>query len=289
MKEILIRHLANMGDLVFFVPPVLATLKKHYPNCHITFVTAWGFKEKKRWLASRSLGEGWGLRNQSGFAIHLMMTNPHIDQLVHWHDTKLSLDQTICHEDGKSFPTWNKQYYEDQKQSGDFDEVFELDFGLKLNDNPIQRMYDHIGLPQENFSDYKIYFSDSDLEVARQVMSNIPHPRIVLLEGLEGIEPVLILWSLARELRQLSSMVYQMQSDSQQQVLARHRVWQKRIPLFRAALGRMTQEGVQQLLLKAGHADRVIKGAAAGNAWDELIQLVLQLAGTDTGVRAAFP
>jgi DNA polymerase-3 subunit delta len=112
-----------------------------------------------------------------------------------------------------------------------------------------------------------------------------------LLEGLrlEGIEPVLILWSLVRELRQLSSMVYQMQTDSQQQVLTRHRVWQKRIPLFRAALGRMTQEGVQQLLLKAGHADRVIKGAAAGNAWDELIQLVLQLAGTDTGVQAVFP
>jgi len=112
-----------------------------------------------------------------------------------------------------------------------------------------------------------------------------------LLDGLrlEGTEPVLILWSIVREIRQLSSMVYQMQTTNRQQVFSQHRVWQKRVPLVSAALNRSSQDDLQQLLLKAGHADRVIKGAAAGNAWDELIQLVLQLAGTHTGAQAVFP
>ena len=177
MKHFLIRHLGNMGDMIFFIPPILATLKKHYPNCHITFVTAWGFRDKR--------GK-WGKRNQSGFSIHLMMTNPHIDQLIHWHDTKLSLEGKICREDGQSFSTWNKKYYEQQKQSGKYDEVFELDFGLKADDNPITRMYQTIGLPNETFSNYQIYLTEQDKEIGRAVIDQAPHPRIVLLEGLEG-------------------------------------------------------------------------------------------------------
>ncbi|MFH1353925.1 MAG: glycosyltransferase family 9 protein [bacterium] len=175
MKRFLIRHLGNMGDMVFFIPPVLATLKKHYPGCHITFVTVWGFKDKK--------GQ-WGKRDQGGFSIHLIMTNPHLDQLVHYHDTKLSLDGKICREDGQSFPTWNKKYYDQQKNSGRYDQVFELDFGLKVDDNPIQRMYETIGLPNETLTDYKIYFTDRDLAAAQAVIDDAPRPRIVLLEGL---------------------------------------------------------------------------------------------------------
>lgn len=186
MKKFLIKHLGNMGDHVFFIPPVLETLKRVYPGCHITLVTAWGYKEKKRWPASGSLGEGWGKRNQGGFCIHLMMTNPHLDELVHWHDTKLSLERAICAEDGKHFPSWNREYYEKQKLSGAYDEVFELDFGLGYEDNPIQKMYEAIGLPRENYSNYQIYFTDRDREVAEAVLQSAPRPRIVLLEGLES-------------------------------------------------------------------------------------------------------
>jgi len=175
-----------MGDMVFFIPPVLATLKKRYPDCHITFVTAWGFKAKGFSLSERKRVEGWGLRNQDGFCLALMATNPHIDQLVHWHDTKLSLDGKICREEDQSFPTWNKKYYEQQKKSGRYDQVFELDFGLQVDDNPLQRMYEAIGLPNETYSEYKLYFTKNDLEVARAVIDQAPRPRLVLLEGLAG-------------------------------------------------------------------------------------------------------
>lgn len=186
-KKFLIKHVGNMGDLVFFIPPVLETLKRHYPGCHITLVTAWGFKEKKtRWLASRSLGEGWGKRNQDGFCIALMMTNPHIDQLVHWHDKKLSLEANICQEEGQRFPTWNRHYYEAQKESGHYDSVWELDFGLTIDDNPIQKIYQTVGLPDEQYSNYQLHLTQYDRQVAQFVMRAAPRPRIVFLEGLEG-------------------------------------------------------------------------------------------------------
>ncbi|HLD25995.1 MAG TPA: glycosyltransferase family 9 protein [Candidatus Andersenbacteria bacterium] len=177
MKRFLVRHLGNMGDMVFIVPPVLETLKKVYPGCHITFITASGFKNKH---------SHWGKRNQGGFCLHLMMTNPHIDQLVHWHDTALALDGSICHEDGQSFPTWSRAYYEQQKASRQYDGVFELEFGLKITDNPLQRMYEVVGVVGETYSKYQLYLTDSDRFIAGQIMASAPRPRIMLLEGLEG-------------------------------------------------------------------------------------------------------
>ncbi len=176
-RRFLIKHVGNMGDMVFFVPPVLASLKQHYPNCHITFLTPWGFKDNQG---------RWGKRNQGGFCIELMMTNPHINQLVHWHDTTLALDGSLCHEEGQSFPTWNKAHYEKQKFSGDYDAVYELDFGIGWEDNPLEKMYQAVGLPSQSKTDYKIYLTSHDRLVAQTVWQNAPRPRIVLLEGLAG-------------------------------------------------------------------------------------------------------
>lgn len=171
-----VKHVGNMGDHVFLVPPILETLKRVHPNCHITLLTAWGYKHK----------EIWGERNQSGFCIHLMMTNPHVDELIHFHSIKTSLNKKICYEDGKWFPTWSKQYYTEQARSGAYDGVFELDIGLSYEENPMGKMYQIVGLPNERFSNYKLYFTDKDKAVAHDVMKDVPRPRIVLLEGLEG-------------------------------------------------------------------------------------------------------
>lgn len=177
-QKFLVRHLGNMGDMVFFIPPVLETLKRKYPRCHVTFVTTWGFKDKHG---------RWGKRNQGGFCLHLMMTNPHIDQLIHYDDVHLALDGSRCQEDGRRYPTWSQAYYEAQKLSGDYDSVFELDFGIAYADNPLSRMYQAVGLPEEDGTHYRLYFSDRDRRVAEDVMARLPRPRIVLLEGLEGL------------------------------------------------------------------------------------------------------
>lgn len=177
MKRLLIKHVGNMGDLVFFIPPILESIKKKYPDSHITFVTAWGFKDKKN---------NYGLRNQGGFCISLMMTNPHIDQLIHFHEDKTDLNYLTCIEEGVSFPTWSKKYYEQQKNSGAYDSVFELDIGIRQDENPMEHLYRVAEMPEETFSNYKLYFTPQDMQVAKYVMENFPRPRIVLLEGIEG-------------------------------------------------------------------------------------------------------
>ena len=172
-----------MGDMIFIVPPVLAALKKEYPACHITFLTSWGYKQSPRLLSFRKTML-WGTRNQSGHSLHLMMTNPHIDQIVHWHDRRLSLAGNICREEGRSFPTWNQAYYDDQISSGYFDKVIELDFGLAITDNPLARAFSLSGVSPGSATDYHLYFSASDRHQAGAVMAVFPHPRIVLLESL---------------------------------------------------------------------------------------------------------
>lgn len=186
MKKFLIRHLGNMGDMIFFVPPVLETLKRTYPDCYITFVTAWGYKETKRSFPTFIKKEHWGQRNQSGFSIALMMHNPHIDQLVHWDDTQLSLEGDICVEEGRRIPTWSAKYYATQKSSGEYDGVYELDFGIAHDDNPMERMYEAIDMPGETFSNYKIYLSEADRKAGSIIALQYSGPRIVLLEGIEG-------------------------------------------------------------------------------------------------------
>jgi len=106
-------------------------------------------------------------------------------------------------------------------------------------------------------------------------------PRLTrMLDGLrgEGVEPILVLWALSREIRSLADMAGQLQAGkAMDAVLAR--AWGKRKGPVRAGLQRHNQARWQQMLRRAARLDRVIKGAAAGNAWDELLQLTLLMAG----------
>jgi DNA polymerase-3 subunit delta len=106
-------------------------------------------------------------------------------------------------------------------------------------------------------------------------------PRVTrMLDGLrgEGVEPVLVLWALTRELRSLADMAAQIESGKGiDGVLAR--VWGKRKGPVRAGLQRHNRARWQQMLRRAARLDRVVKGAATGNAWDELLQLGLLIAG----------
>ncbi|MBL1278257.1 MAG: DNA polymerase III subunit delta [Ectothiorhodospiraceae bacterium] len=101
-----------------------------------------------------------------------------------------------------------------------------------------------------------------------------------MLDGLraEGVEPILVLWALTRELRSLADMAAQIESGKGLDgVLAR--VWGKRKGPVKMGLQRHNRARWQQMLRRAARLDRVIKGAATGNAWDELLQLTLLMAG----------
>lgn len=103
-----------------------------------------------------------------------------------------------------------------------------------------------------------------------------------MLTGLrgEGIDPVLVQWALTREIRTLTTMATEVAAgDNIEAVMARHRVWEKRKPLLRAALKRHPLKVWRALLQSCARLDRIIKGAELGNRWDELLQLGMWLAG----------
>jgi DNA polymerase-3 subunit delta len=103
-----------------------------------------------------------------------------------------------------------------------------------------------------------------------------------VLSGLrgEGVEPTLVLWALAREVRSLAAMAGAVEAGQPlARVLAAQRVWDRRKPLIGSALRRADARQWLQLQRRCADLDRVIKGRAPGNAWDELLQLVLGICG----------
>jgi DNA polymerase-3 subunit delta len=107
--------------------------------------------------------------------------------------------------------------------------------------------------------------------------------RILRVLKAEGEAPVLVLWALAREARELARMAQAIASGrSEAQVLDEFRVWQRRKPLVHEALTRTTLGEWNDLVSAAARADRVAKGRRAGDVWLELESLALALGGLRT-------
>ena len=64
-------------------------------------------------------------------------------------------------------------------------------------------------------------------------------------------------------------------------VLGRYHVWQARKNIVGAALKRLSADDCKAMIRQCARIDRLCKGRATGNVWDELLQLTLRLAGKD--------
>ncbi|MEN8640448.1 DNA polymerase III subunit delta [Pseudomonas sichuanensis] len=105
-----------------------------------------------------------------------------------------------------------------------------------------------------------------------------------MLEGLrgEGVEPPVILWALARELRLLAGLAQQFSQGvplDKAFSQARPPVWDKRRPLVSKALQRLSAQRWAMLLQDAQRIDAQIKGQAQGSPWTSLARLSLLMAG----------
>lgn len=104
--------------------------------------------------------------------------------------------------------------------------------------------------------------------------------RIIQTIQAERQEPTLVLWAIARELRSLAMISYKLvQGDDWNQVARQHGIWEKRKGLIKQALSRHKTVIWQRMLQQASAIDRIIKGAEAGNVWEELTKLCLWVAG----------
>ncbi|WP_339490161.1 DNA polymerase III subunit delta [Pseudomonas sp. EL_65y_Pfl2_R95] len=105
-----------------------------------------------------------------------------------------------------------------------------------------------------------------------------------MLEGLrgEGVEPPVILWALAREIRMLATIAQQFSQGmplDKAFSAARPPVWDKRRPLVSKALQRHSAQRWAKLLEDAQAIDAQIKGQAPGDAWSSLNMLTLSMCG----------
>jgi DNA polymerase-3 subunit delta len=118
--------------------------------------------------------------------------------------------------------------------------------------------------------------------LADSALAGDPARCVRILRGLqgEGVEPVLIGWALTREIRLLAALAQGLAQGKKPFALyQQHRVWEKRQPLLEQALKRHSLAQWWALLRLCARVDRVTKGRAAGNVWDDLLQLSVMTAG----------
>lgn len=102
------------------------------------------------------------------------------------------------------------------------------------------------------------------------------------LRGLkaEGIEPILIVWALDREVRTLTQVAYALQQkQSVDYICKTYRIWQQKKTLIFQAVKRHPVATWQNFLQQSAELDRLVKGATRGNIWDALQKLAVQVAG----------
>lgn len=103
-----------------------------------------------------------------------------------------------------------------------------------------------------------------------------------VLDGLrgEGEAPNRALWVMSEDVRAvLRVQAARREGRALQDVFRAHRIWgEPRQRLIGGAAQRLSGERLEAALAQAAAADRTIKGLARGDAWDELLQLGLQLA-----------
>jgi DNA polymerase-3 subunit delta len=101
-----------------------------------------------------------------------------------------------------------------------------------------------------------------------------------VLDGLrgEGESTVLILWTLAEELRALARIQQGLEAGRLlEQLLRENRVWGERQALVKLAARRFPLGALERALAHAARIDRASKGVGPGEPWDELVRLGLEL------------
>lgn len=101
-----------------------------------------------------------------------------------------------------------------------------------------------------------------------------------MLDGLrgEGVAPPLVLWAIAEEARAIGRVIDLQAAGGPIQWREARIFGQSHQSLMQQNARRFTREQVEAAIAHAAKADRMVKGLAKGDAWDELLQLGLRFA-----------
>ena len=103
---------------------------------------------------------------------------------------------------------------------------------------------------------------------------------VKILGGLraEGVEPVIVIWALTRELRVLATLDDVIrQGGDLGGAMQKSGVWRNRQTLVRSCIGRHRHGDFHTMLKATGRADAAAKGQRAGNPWQMATDVVVGL------------
>ena len=104
---------------------------------------------------------------------------------------------------------------------------------------------------------------------------------VKILGGLrsEGVEPVIVMWALTRELRTLSTLDdIVRQGGNLSNAMQKNGVWSNRQGLVRSCMGRHKHGSFLRMLKASGRADAAAKGQRAGDPWQMACDIVVGMA-----------
>jgi len=111
-------------------------------------------------------------------------------------------------------------------------------------------------------------------QLGEAVLSGDAERALRMVAGLraEGTEATLVLWALTKAIRDLWNATTSSGG-------AKPRAWQRQSAALDKGLRRAARLSFPALTVRAGRADRMVKGRLAGNAWDEIALLAADICG----------
>ena len=118
-------------------------------------------------------------------------------------------------------------------------------------------------------------------KLADAAMAGDARRAVKILGGLraEGVEPVIVMWALTRELRALASLDDAVrQGTDLGSAMQAARIWNTRQGLVRSCIGRHSQGAFHRMLQASGRADAAAKGQRYGDPWQMAADIVVGIA-----------
>jgi DNA polymerase-3 subunit delta len=111
-------------------------------------------------------------------------------------------------------------------------------------------------------------------QLGEAVLAGDAERALRMIAGLrgEGTEPTLVLWALTKAMRDLWNGMANAGGG-------KPRTWQRQSAALDKGLRRAGRLSFPALTVRAGRADRMVKGRLAGNAWDEIALLAADICG----------
>ncbi|WCE29037.1 DNA polymerase III subunit delta [Vibrio sp. SCSIO 43137] len=105
----------------------------------------------------------------------------------------------------------------------------------------------------------------------------------------EGVEPVILIRTLQKELQLLITLKSESATVPAGQLFDKFRIWQNKRPLYNASLQRLSVSSLKQLIGQLGKAEILVKTQYDQSCWPLLSQISLQFCSASAPIAGNYP